>query len=51
MTMNGMITSGNINVSLVPEWAHNRKGQQDSYKDCFHPDFSLHLRGLIFRIM
>ena len=21
MTMNGMVTSGNINISLVPEWA------------------------------
>ena len=21
MTMNGMVTSGNVNISLVPEWA------------------------------
>ena len=42
MTMNGMVTSGNI---------YNRNRQQDPYKDRFHPDFTLHLRGLIFRIM
>ena len=37
MTMNGMVTSGNINISLVPEWA---RAERYDYCEDFYESYT-----------
>ena len=37
MTMNGMVTSGNINISLVPEWA---RAERYEYCEDFYESYT-----------
>ena len=37
MTMNGMITSGNVNSSLVPEWA---RAERYEYCEDFYESYT-----------